>query len=62
MVSYPAVEVINAPGYEDFEGELIMEVPSVTGELMSIVGDENKALHIIPAHYVYTVGPEMDCS
>lgn len=63
MVSYSAVEVIGAPGYEDFEAELIMEVPSVTGELMSVVGDENKEIHVIPAHYVHSIFlDEMDCS
>ena len=62
MVSYPAVEVIGAPGYEDFEAELVMEVPSVTGELMSVVGGENKEIHVIPAHYVHIIELEMDCS
>ena len=62
MVSgYPKVEVIGAPGFEDFEAELIMDVPSVTGELMSVVGCEDKEIHVVPAHYVYTIDLEMDC-
>lgn len=62
MVNYPAVEVIGAPGYEDFEAELITEVPSVTGELMSVVGCDDKEIHVIPAHFVHIIEPEMDCS
>lgn len=63
MVSgYPKVEVIGAPGFEDFfEAELIMEVPSVSGELMSVVGRDEE-IHVIPAHHVYTIDLEMDCS
>lgn len=34
------VLVSNAPGYEDFEGELLMEVPRVDGVPMSVVGFE----------------------
>lgn len=60
-MNYPKVEVIGAPGFEDFEAELIMEVPSVTGELMSIVGTDDKEIHVVPAHYVYTIDLEMDC-
>lgn len=56
------VAVIGAPGFEDFEADLIMEVPSVTGELMSVVGTDDKGIYVIPAHYVHFVGPEMDCS
>lgn len=60
-MNYPKVEVIGAPGFEDFEAELIMEVPSVTGELMSIVGTDDKEIHVVPAHHVYVIGLEMDC-
>lgn len=64
MVSeYPRVEVIGAPGFEDFEADLIMDVPSVGGQLMSVVGTEDKNVHVIPAHYVHVIEPEeMDCS
>lgn len=42
MSDYPKVKVSNAPGYEDFEGELIMEAPSADGNMMSVVGwDKN---------------------
>jgi len=50
------VSVSGAPGYEDFEADLIMEVPSVTGELMSVVGDpETKEIFVIPSRYVEEV-------
>lgn len=64
MVSeYPKVEVIGAPGFKDFfDAELIMEVPSVSGELMSIVGTDDKETHVVPAHHVYVIDLEMDCS
>ncbi len=34
------VRVINAPGYEDFDGVLRMEVPRADGVPMSVVGYE----------------------
>lgn len=47
------VKVIDAPGYADFDADLIMEVPSVTGELMSILGDpDTKEIFVIPSRYV----------
>lgn len=52
---YPDVKVIGAPGFEDFDGELIMEVPGPQG-LMSIVGDrETKHVDVIPSIYVTVV-------
>lgn len=62
MSGYPKVEVIGAPDFEDFEAELIMEVRSVSGELMSVVGCDDNEIHVIPAHYVYVIDLEMDCS
>lgn len=51
------MKVVGAPGYADFEAEPIMEVLSVTGELMSVLGDpETKEIFVIPARYV-----EADC-
>lgn len=35
---WPRVRVVNAPGYEDFEGDLIMEVPRVDDAMVSIIG------------------------
>jgi len=47
------VKVAGAPGYADFEADLIMMVPSVTGELMAALGDpETKEIFVIPARYV----------
>lgn len=47
------VKIVNAPGYEDFEANLIMEVLSVTGELMSILDDpETKEIFVIPSRYI----------
>ena len=34
------VRVTNAPGYADFDGILLMEVPNAMGEPMSVVGWE----------------------
>lgn len=51
------VKIVNAPGYDDFEADLIMEVPSVTGELMSFLGDPGtKEIFVIPSRCV-----EFDC-
>lgn len=63
-MNYPKVEVIGAPGFEEFfDAELIMDVPSATGELMSVVGCEDKEIHVVPAHHVHVIEPEeMDCS
>ena len=47
------VKVIGAPGYEDFEAELIMEVLGVDGTLTSILGDpDTKEIFVIPSRYV----------
>jgi len=35
---YPKVRVVDAPGFEDFEGELIMEVARPDDVMMSIIG------------------------
>lgn len=34
------VKVVGAPGFEDFEGTLLMEVPRADGVPMSVVGFE----------------------
>lgn len=52
------VRVEDAPGYEDFEGELIMQVQSVTGELMCVVGCEwegRREVNIFHSRYVQEV-------
>lgn len=47
------VRVIGAPGYEDFDADLIMEIPSVTGEMTCILGDpDTKEIFVIPSRYV----------
>lgn len=56
------VSVIGAPGYADFEADLIMEVPSATGEPMSVVGDpDTKEIFVIPAKHVHYNETGMDC-
>lgn len=56
MVSeYPEVDVIGAPGFEDFRGELIMELPSPI-EMMSVVGDPvTKHVDVVPSRFVHEV-------
>jgi len=51
------VKVTGAPGYEDFEADLIMEVPSVDGQMISFLGDpETKEIFVVPSKHV-----EFDC-
>ncbi len=55
---YPRVAVIEAPGYENFEGDLIMEVPRADGLPMSIIGvifEEKKEILAIPSRYVVRI-------
>ena len=55
MNGYPDVKVIGAPGFEDFDGELIMEVPGPNG-MMSVVGDVATGhIDIVPSTYVTVV-------
>lgn len=52
---YEKVAVEDAPGYEDFEGELLMEVMAVSGQLMSVVGcvcEGKKETFVIPSEYI----------
>lgn len=55
------VNVIDAPGYEDFEGVLLMEVPRVDGVMVSVVGREcdhcepTREIHVIESTYVHPV-------
>lgn len=47
------VRVVGAPGYEDFEGELILEIFSPVNELISRIGDPiTKEIFVIPSRYV----------
>lgn len=47
------VTVIGASGHEDFEGELIAELPSMRGGLISIIRDPNtEETFVIPSQYV----------
>lgn len=57
-IVYPRVRVIGAPGYADFDADLIMEVPSVDGTMMAIVGietDGKKSQTVVPASCVTQV-------
>lgn len=38
QAEYPRVKVTGHPGWDDFEGDLIMEIPSIDGRMMSVVG------------------------
>lgn len=55
--NYPLIQVVDAPGYDDFEGELMFTTPAVDyrGEL-GIVGqwdlDGLADLHVIPMKHV----------
>lgn len=55
---YPKVQVTGAPGYEDFEGELLMDASRSDGVMISVVGardgDEN-TVHVIESKYVEEV-------
>ncbi len=58
MSEYKKVEVIGAPGYEDFEGELIVEIPSVDGRLMSVVGwgkEDPHGFDVFESRYVQEI-------
>lgn len=52
---YAQVRVVNTPGYEDFDAELIMTAPSVDGRRLCVVGFEwegKRDFAVIPAQYV----------
>lgn len=47
------VNVVGAPGYDDFEADLIMEVTHPDGHLMSVLGDPiTEEIFVIPSKYV----------
>lgn len=53
---YPKVRVIDAPGYADFDGELIMNVKSVDDRPLSVVGfvwEGKRETAIVPATCVH---------
>ena len=54
---YKRVQVSGAPGYADFEADLIMEIPRVDGVMMSIVGNggDVKSVEVIESRYVEEV-------
>ena len=59
MNVYPRVRVTGAPGYEDFEGELILEAPQIGGNSMKCIigcremdGDD---IHVIDSVYVEVI-------
>lgn len=52
---YAQVRVVGAPGYGDFNAELIMTVPSADGRIVCIVGfdwEGKREVAVIPAEYV----------
>lgn len=56
------VKVINAPGFADFKGILLMEVPRVDGVLVSVVGcecDDSREVYVIESEYVHLVSSEV---
>ena len=53
--NYPRVRVINAPGLEDFEADLIMLVSSVTGQMVAVVGDDEGEVFAIPEVHIWDV-------
>ncbi len=58
---YPRVRVTGAPGYADFEGELIMNVKSVDDRSLSVVGFEWKGkrdFDLVPAECVTPITEE----
>lgn len=59
MNVYPRVRVTGASGYEDFEGELILEVPRADGVMVCIIGCDHeghgKDVHVIDSVYVEVI-------
>lgn len=60
MNAYPRVRVTGAPGYEDFEGELILEMPQAgSNSMKSIIGCDHeghgKDVHVIDSVYVEVI-------
>lgn len=54
------VRIVDAPGFEDFEGELIMTVPRIDGVSVSAVGytlpDGRRDFELVESRYVEEVG------
>lgn len=49
------VRIVDAPGFEDFEGELIMTAPRVDGVPMAVVGcdcENGRHVELIESQYV----------
>ena len=54
--SYLKARVEGAPGFEDFEAELIMELPRVDGVMVCVLGDrESREVFVIESQYVSEV-------
>lgn len=56
------VRVIGAPGFEDFDGVLLMEVLRVDGVPVSVVGcecDDSREIHVIESIYIHPVPSEV---
>lgn len=48
------VNIVGAPGYEDFEAELILSTRRMDGVPLCIVGDpETKEIFVIQSRYVF---------
>lgn len=52
---YPEVVVHDAPGYEDFKGELILSTFRASGVPVSIVREGGGDVFLIDSCYVYEV-------
>lgn len=49
------VEIVGAPGYEDFTAEVIGETVALDGTQFYIVQDEGLQIYVFPAEYVYGI-------
>lgn len=56
------VIIIGAPGYEDFEADLlcVFEAIDNRGDL-AVVMDDRDELHVVPATHVWPSAGERDC-
>jgi hypothetical protein len=54
VVNYSRVRVTGAPGYEDFEADLILQCDAPVGQV-SIVADDDDEIHVIDNRYVQVI-------
>jgi len=59
-VEYPAVRVTDAPGYEDFDGELILhDTPPANMSVIGYVWDGKREVAVVPARCVTLLDEEV---